>query len=800
MKRRAALLAVGFAFFLIGAGQAGAAIQVSISSPADGAHSLQGVVQVAVTASADSGIYSVSLDVDGQPYGIADTVPVSPYQYVIPWDTSTVPPGDHTLTVLATDWSTGFVPQLSGPVQVDVGPPYPTVQLTWPLPWTFVRGSTAIAVTDTSAVAPASVAYTLDGAPIASPWNTATATDGAHTLTAIVTDGRNKTGSNSETVVVDNTAPATSIIAPAANAFATGSLSAKASASDAFGVQGVQFAIDGAPVGTQLAQPDAQGAYTYSSTLDISKLAKGSHTLTSIATDTAGNTSTSAGVSFTVGAVPPAVTVTVPFDWSFARRTVPVTASITGGVAPVSAQLLVDGTVVGSVISAAPYTFLWDTTKVPDGTHTLAVAVKDSVSSTATSAVLHETVDNTAPTAFMYQPAPNARVSGATSLQVHASDAYGIKSVQFTIDGTPVGALLTAPDAGQLYLFTSAYDTSQLAAGAHLVSAIVTDDAGNTAIAAPITINTGPVQYLPVLNYHSIAPPNGYSIYDETPIEADQQLSYLKANGYQAVTLEQYQQWLAGANIGVAKPVLITVDDALNDEKAWDGLFQKYGMKGVLFVITGYADNTTPGDSDPNNMSWTTINQLAANGRWQISFHAGAYGHGDSYATGFPITLNATQKLSLPASCPYFYTCLGTVTTTSTAGTGRNRKTTTTTAPETVAALKTRVTNEVNAGLAELKQKVPTADLLAWAAPFNNAGQWTNLYDDPSGQTQAWMPGFFASKLPIVFTQTNPVTYAQASGTVGSLTGFNRRYRFEVHTDTTIQQFATALQDPAFGR
>ena len=57
-------------------------------------------------------------------------------------------------------------------------------------------------------------------------------------------------------------------------------------------------------------------------------------------------------------------------------------------------------------------------------------------------------------------------------------------------------------------------------------------------------------------------------------------------------------------------------------------------MKGVLFVVTGFADNTTPGDSDSNNMTWTTINQLATNGRWQISFHAGQYGHGDAYAGG----------------------------------------------------------------------------------------------------------------------------------------------------------------------
>jgi len=44
------------------------------------------------------------------------------------------------------------------------------------------------------------------------------------------------------------------------------------------------------------------------------------------------------------------------------------------------------------------------------------------------------------------------------------------------------------------------------------------------------------------------------------------------------------------------------------------------------------------------------------------------------------------------------------------------------------------------------------------------------------------------------------VTYAQASGTVGSLSAYNRRYRFEVHTDTTIGQFSAALADAAFAR
>jgi hypothetical protein len=205
----------------------------------------------------------------------------------------------------------------------------------------------------------------------------------------------------------------------------------------------------------------------------------------------------------------------------------------------------------------------------------------------------------------------------------------------------------------------------------------------------------------------------------------------------------------------------------------------------VMFVITGYVDNTTPGDADPNNLSWPQIQALAANGRWEIAFHAGQYGHGDSYDSGAAIS-----GMTYTTSCPYFYSCLAQTVT----GRGRNAKVT----PESVTTYEALVAKEVTDGIAELKAKVPTASLLAWAAPFNDAGQWTNLYNDPSGQVQAWFPGFMASKFPIVFTQTNPITYGLASGTVGALNGFNRHYRFEVHTDTTIDQFAAALTDPAF--
>jgi len=768
-----------------------ATMSVAITSPADGAHSLTGTVQVDVDASASAGVYGVQLNVDGVATGPMVTTTVGQYQYAIPWDTSGVALGWHTLTVTAMDWSQPYPNgnlKTSDPITVDVGPPYPSISLGSPKSWTFVRGTTAITASATSAVDPTTVSIAVDGTPLAvtgppwtATWDTNAAVDGSHVVTATVVDGRGKTATDSANVTVDNTPPSLALDAPAPGSFALGTLAAQATASDAYGIASVQFAIDGTPAGLPVTQPDSAGAYTYSALLDISSLAAGStHTLTAIAADNAGNTSTTAPVSFTVGAGPPAVAVTVPPDWTYGRGVTPVTVTVTGGQAPVAVRLSIDGTALPGTLTAAPYTWQWTTTSVADGTHLLTATATDALNRTSTSAAVHVTVDNTAPTGFWIAPAAGTNVTGVTTLQAHGSDAYGVRSVQFLVDGQPVGAPVTSTSSP--YAYSLSWDPSTVAAGTHTLSATVTDNAGNTTTLTPTPVTTGPLQYLPVLNYHEINPPDGYTIYDETPAQADAELAYLKANGYQSVTLEQYQAWLGGAKIGIAKPVLITVDDGLKDEQAWDPLLQKYGFKAVMFVVTGLADDNQPAGSDPNNMSWSDIEKLATNGRWEIALHAGQYGHGEYDSK----TKIGSQTYS--ASCPYFYSCLSYTTS--------GKKTT----YETVAAYETAVENEVTKAIAELKQKVPTASTIAWAAPFNDAGQWTNLYNDPSGQAQAWMPGYFASLFPIVFTQTDPVTYAQASGTVGSLTGFDRHYRFEVHTHTTIAQFAAALADPAFAR
>ena len=805
---------VGFGAF---AGAARAAINVGISSPAPGTAGLSGIVDVDATASADVGVQSVQLYVDGHAYGTPDSSTVAQYQYVIPWDTSTATPGTHTLTVVAEDWSDNT--QTSAAVTVGVGPAE-SIALTSPADWSFVHGTSSPVAATVTAVTPASVAYAVDGTQVATasaaPW---TATfdstgfaDGSHLLTATVTDADGQTATATSHITVDNTPPTTFLTEPVSGSYFSSTMPVQANASDAYGIASVQFSIDGSPVGGPVTVPDTTGGYTYSADLDVSGLAAGPHTLAAIATDNAGNVTTSLPETFEVGTAPLAAAISAPANWTFATKTTTVTAGVTGGTAPYTVTLDVDGqpTSVSTTLasSASAASLAWNSASVADGAHALTAVVQDANGNLATSAPVQITVDNTAPEATMYQPSAlagfaYARTNGPTTFQVHASDGYGIKSVQFTVDGQPVGSLITAPDTAGGYLYTTTFDTSTLTPGMHTISATVTDNAGNVTQAAGLSLKSGPIVYVPVINYHGIEGPldSEPDEYDQTAAEASQQLAYLQANGYQSINLEQYYAWVQTGQLpaGITKPVLITVDDGLTDEEAWDPLLKQYGFTAVLFVVTGFADNKTPGDDDPTgNMSWSEIKSLVANGRWEVAFHAGEYGHGDYSEAANTINLGKGQVESFSPSCFTYYNCLGTITTTTTTGTGKNKKTTVTTAPETPAQFESQVSADVTAGIAEMKKEIPTASPLAWACPWNACGQWTNFYNDPSGTIQSWMPGYFASLFPIVFMQTDPVTYGLASGNVGSLTGFNRRYRFEVLTTTTLAQFAAALTDPAF--
>jgi hypothetical protein len=102
---------------------------------------------------------------------------------------------------------------------------------------------------------------------------------------------------------VDTTAPAVAVVAPAAGSTVSGStVSVTANASDNVAIAGVQFKLDGVNLGPE------DTAAPYSAPWNTTLTSNGTHTLSAIARDAAGNTSAAANVSVTVSnGIPSAV-------------------------------------------------------------------------------------------------------------------------------------------------------------------------------------------------------------------------------------------------------------------------------------------------------------------------------------------------------------------------------------------------------------------------------------------------------------------------------------------------------------
>ncbi len=276
----------------------------------------------------------------------------------------------------------------------------------------------------------------------------------------------------------DTTAPTVSITAPPAGSLLVGSqpVSVNADASDNDAVAGVQFKLDGNNLGTE----DTSAPYSVS--WDPSSVAGGSHALTAVARDAAGNTTTSASVSVTVDNSAPTVSVSQPAPGSAVAGAQQVTAAASDDVGVAGVQFRLDGAVLGAEDTVSPYAVSWDTTTATNGSHTLTAVARDTAGNVTTSSSVTVTVDNQAPTVAIAAPLIGSLVRAITSVAAIASDNGTVAGVQFKLDGNNLGAEVTAAP------YTVAWSTSTATNGAHVLTAVARDAAGNTTTSASVSV------------------------------------------------------------------------------------------------------------------------------------------------------------------------------------------------------------------------------------------------------------------------------------------------------------------------
>jgi hypothetical protein len=381
---------------------------VSVRSP--GSPVKDTVTVTADATDAESGIATVLIEQrasDASGWTTLCTATTSPWS--CSWNTKATADGTYSLRAIATDRA-GYA--TTSDVVSTIVANNVVVQLS--SPGDIVRGNVTLTTTIHN---PASLLYTVQVqyavagtgswrtlctgllAPYTCIWPTTGSTSGeSYDLRAVATAGSTTvTSAVVADVMVDNTAPTVAVTDPGSPLRGTVTLGATAADNES-GIASVQV------------QHQRSGSLTwttactitldpYTCRFDTTQLSDGTYALRAVATDAAGNTTTSATVgSRTVDNTVSAVSMEDPGAFLSGTVVLSAAASSTAGVTSVRIDRAPAGTTTWAAVctdTAAPYSCSWATSTVADGLYDLRAVLVDGKGVTTTSTtVTNRRVDN----------------------------------------------------------------------------------------------------------------------------------------------------------------------------------------------------------------------------------------------------------------------------------------------------------------------------------------------------------------------------------------------------------------------
>ena len=639
-----------------------------------------------------------------------------------------------------------FMGNLSGPTIEDTT--NPTLTISAPANGAIVAATVTFSATASDASGVANVVFSIDSttlstdasSPYSTSINTLTYTNGSHTLSAKATDTNGNTTTKSVTVTISNigpidtTPPTVSITSPASGATISGTASISATATDTAGMTSVTFKIDGTTIATDTVSP-------YTASFNTVSYTDGSHTISAIATDTSGNTTTAtrtvtitnAGSVYTAAQV--ATHASVSNCWLIiSGKVYDVTSYIyptnfhPGGQAIIAGECGTDATTafntkgggggshsasaksvlntfyIGDLAGAPPadttapsaptvtatgttqtttnlswsgstdavgvtgYNVyqdggLWDiatgtsmqiTGLDPSTTYSFTVKAKDAAGNmSAPSNALSVTTtappsDTTPPTVSITSPASSATISGTASISATATDASGVASVVFKIDGTTITTATSSP-------YTTSLDTTSYSNGSHTLTAVATDTNANSATATTTVTITNTVT--------DSAPPSVPTGLSATAISSSViNLSWTASTdnvavvgykiyrgGTQIATSTTTSYSNTGLSAGTPYTYTVLAYDAANNNSAQSA--------PASATTQNTADGTAP--TTPTGLSATATSSSQINLSWSASTDAvGVTGY-KIYRGGTQIATSTTtlyNNTGLSASTAYTYT------------------------------------------------------------------------------------------------------------------------------------------------
>lgn len=289
----------------------------------------------------------------------------------------------------------------------------------------------------------------------------------------------------------DTIPPTGSIVVPSGGATLSGTTPITVSASDAGGLNHIDFYRGGNIQIGGIAATGTSGSYTFQ--WNTTTVPNGSYILSAKIYDNATLSVTTSNVVVTVNNVvvpppdttPPVVAMTSPAQGATVSGIIPLMANATDNAGVTKVEFYRSGTSTaigndtsGSNGTSGIFDIAWNTTSVPNGTYSITAKAYDSAQNpnTATSQAITVVVNNappTAPTATISSPSAGASVGG-TNVNLVATVNSVVTSVTFykadnTVLGTGVASgsntftftwnSTSAPD-GNFTFYAKAYDAA----------------------------------------------------------------------------------------------------------------------------------------------------------------------------------------------------------------------------------------------------------------------------------------------------------------------------------------------------
>jgi subtilisin family serine protease len=181
---------------------------------------------------------------------------------------------------------------------------------------------------------------------------------------------------------------------------------------------------------------------------------------------------------------PPSVAIASPTGGASVSGSVTVSINAADNIGVAAVNIAVDGTTVAQ-LTGPPYSFVWDTSAVTNGTHTLTATALDAsqnaASASAAVSVSNSGGDTQAPVVSVSSPAQGQVIGNATAVTVVANDNVGVVRAELYVDGTRIASSTTAP-------FNMKWNSRRAARGQHTIVVKAFDAASNMGQSATVTV------------------------------------------------------------------------------------------------------------------------------------------------------------------------------------------------------------------------------------------------------------------------------------------------------------------------